>query len=120
VSFTEAERYFVNNTYNNTEIDELKIDTQAEFDRVFGMAAVMGEDGTPTSIDFAKEYVLAVIGRVTDKKTTIKANHVFVQDGKVVLKYRLDEGEKLSYTIHPNLIIILDRKYEGTVVFKKE
>jgi hypothetical protein len=120
VPFTEAERYFVNNTYSNTQIDELKIDTQEEFDRIFGMAAVMGEDGTPTSIDFAKEYVLAVIGTVTDKKTTIKANHVFVQGGEVILKYRLEEGEKQSYTTHPNLLVVLDRKYNGTAVFKKE
>lgn len=119
IPFTEAQRYFVNNTYNNTEIDELKIDTQEEFDRIFGMAAVMGEDGTPTSIDFAKEYVLAIIGKVTDKKTVIKADHLWQQGADIVLDYHIEEGDKLSYTLHPSLLVVVNRQYAGNTVFKR-
>lgn len=120
IPFTEAERYFVKNTYNNSKTEELKITSQEEFDRIFGMAAVMGEDGTPTSIDFAKVYVLAVIGTVTDTATTISASSLKQVGDHLVLDYTVKEEGKQSFTVHPVLLVLVDKQYQGEVRFNKQ
>ncbi|QQT26195.1 hypothetical protein [Sphingobacterium spiritivorum] len=120
IPFTEAEHYFVKNTYTNSKPEELKITSQEEFDRIFGMAAVMGEDGTPTSIDFAKVYVLAVIGTVTDTATTISASTLKQVGDHIVLDYTVKEAGKQSYTVHPVLMILVDKQYQGEVRFNKQ
>ena len=53
IPYIVAERYFLKN--NVSDISEPKITTQKEFDELFGAAAVMGKNGMPTKIDFAKE-----------------------------------------------------------------
>ena len=42
VAYSVAQNYFVNNTFENKEVETLKIDSQEEFDRIFGMATTMG------------------------------------------------------------------------------
>ena len=37
-----------------------KITTEEEFNKLFGMATIMGKDGKPTAIDFTKQFVLGV------------------------------------------------------------
>ncbi|MGE5363638.1 MAG: hypothetical protein ACM3SM_05865, partial [Bacteroidota bacterium] len=59
IAFSAAKNYFVNNTVKN--LDNPKIETSEKFNEIFGMAATMGCDDMPTKIDFAKQYVIAVI-----------------------------------------------------------
>ena len=64
LSYTVANNYFVKNNVN--DLANSKITTREEFDNLFGMAATMGSNGTPTSIDFENQYVIAVIEPDTD------------------------------------------------------
>lgn len=120
IPFFEAKNYFVKNTYKNKEVATLKVTSQEEFDKVFGPAAVMGENGKPTQVDFSKQYALTVIMPVTDKKTSVRVNSLRYRDTEIVLDYKITEGESQSFTTQPFLLILVDKEYSGPVNFEKE
>jgi len=113
VPYTLAANYFVNNSYTCEQLTSLKIKTKAEFDEIFGAAPTMGDDGKPTTIDFAKQFVITVIAPITDKQTDISVNNLKLQNKEIILNYKFTEGKKQSYTIQPALILIVDNKYQG-------
>ncbi len=111
VNFTVAKNYFFK---NNAEIPaNPKISSADEFQNLFGMAAVMGKDGMPTAIDFSKQFVLAVVLPVTDVATEIQPLDVKVQDGELVYEYSVKTGEKMTYSMQPMKLIVLDREFDG-------
>lgn len=118
IRYVVANHYFVRNDvkiFKNT-----KITTQEAFDKIFGCAAVMGKDGMPTSIDFAKQYVIAVIKPETDRPTTLIAKNLMKNaEGKIVFSYKALIGEKQTYTMVPSLIIVVDKTNTGDIVFKE-
>lgn len=119
VPFKKAERYFVKNTVSS--IDNPKIETQEQFDAVFGAAATMGKDGKPTEIDFEKQYVIALTLPETDFSVTIEPLSLVRNEKKeVVLSYQLTIGDKQTYLTKPVLAVIVDRMYDGQVVLKRE
>ncbi|MCH5600301.1 lipoprotein [Niabella ginsengisoli] len=65
VRYKIAEKYFIK---NDVTAVPSSVKDQAEFDTYFGAASVMGENGTPTKIDFSKEYVIIVDHNATNKK----------------------------------------------------
>ena len=112
VNYTIAENYFIK---NGAELPEShKITDQETFNQIFGMATTMGENGKPTEIDFEKKYVIAVETGPVQKETTLipgfLINHY---DGQLVFHYAVKEGEDISYTIRPVLLIIVDKEYEN-------
>ena len=112
VNYTVAENYFIK---NGAELPEShKITDQETFNRTFGMATTMGENGKPTEIDFEKQFVIAVETGPVQKETTLipdlLINHY---DGQLVFHYAVKQGEDISYTIRPVLIIIVDKAYEN-------
>jgi len=115
VPFTIANRYFVNNTYNDGDLLNPKISTPEQFKKIFGMATIMGPNGKPTAIDFSRQYVVAVIGKLTDRNTSINMNSLKQKDNGILLTYKVTEGEKGSVTIRPALMIIVDNKYQGEI-----
>jgi hypothetical protein len=115
IPFTMANRYFVNNTYNDGDLMNPKITTPEQFKKIFGMATVMGPNGKPTAIDFSRQYVVAVIGKLTNRNTSINMNSLKQKDNLISLAYKVTEGEKGSVTIRPALLIIVDNKYQGEI-----
>lgn len=111
IPYVEAQRYFVNNTYKDSGVK--KITAQNEFDVIFGMAAIMGSNGKPTEIDFAKNYVIAVIGSESNKKPEIIINSLKKEGENIALSYSIKEEEETSSTSKPNVILIIDKRYEG-------
>lgn len=118
IPFTVAENYFVKNTVKS--IDQPKISSQEAFDQIFGMATVMGPNGRPTSINFAKQYVIAVINPTTYYNTTLTP--VSLQKnrkGEIIFSYKIEKGEKQTYAVTPALIIIVDNNENGPVILRK-
>lgn len=114
IPFYEAKNYFVRNDIQNSV--PVKFENEKDFKEYFGMAAVMGKDGMPTSIDFTKQYVIAVTLPETDTETDI--NLVSLKkdtNSDIILTYKVITGEKRSYTIIPVRLLIVDKKYDGTV-----
>jgi hypothetical protein len=118
IPYTIAKNYFVRNDV--TDFKPKKIDTQKDFENVFGMAAFMGKDGEPTNIDFGKQYVLAVMMAPTNHSTDIKPISL-KRNGtmkSLVFTYNIKQDKvKQSYTITPCLLIVVDKKYDGKVTF---
>ena len=107
VSYTPAENYFVNNTFQNTKVETLKIDSQADFDRIF--------------IDFSKQSVLAIVAPASNKevKIVVKALETTLTGG-ILVKYTIDEGKDLGYTAQSSEILIVnktDKEVEFREVF---
>ena len=114
VAFKVAKNYFLKNDQQIPESP--KITTEEDFNKLFGMATVMGEDGKPTSIDFTKQFVLAIVLPVTDMATEINPVKVEAKRDSLFYTYEVKIGEKQTYSIQPVSIIILDKQYEDNEV----
>jgi hypothetical protein len=118
VAYIVADHYFVNNTVK--DFTSHKITDSKEFDTIFGMGAVMGKNGEPTSINFKTQYVIAIVKPETDHTTTLTpVSLVKNKNGKLLFTYRCETGAKQSYTIRPCLIIIVDKAHDGDVFIKE-
>jgi hypothetical protein len=115
VPFTIANRYFVKNDFQQGMLANPAIYSREEFEKIFGMATVMGKNGTPTPIDFSKQYVIAVIPPATENSVTLKAVSLLKTGSNITLTYSYKEGKKLTYTSQSFLLLIVNAKYKGTV-----
>ena len=114
VPFTELDHYFFKN--GQALPQDPKVDTAEEFATYFGAAAVMGEGGKPTPIDWAHEFVIAVVYPVIDIATELAPESLIREDGELVFTYTETVGEQQSWSMQPMLLIKVDRKYEGKAV----
>ncbi len=120
IPFVNANNYFVKNTFKDGDLKSPKITTKEEFDNIFGAAAFMGDSGKPTQIDFANQYVVTYIHKDTDLNTQLFVeSFVKNEKGELVFNYKITEGEKTSAVFKPILLIVVDKKYEGTVVLNQ-
>lgn len=114
IPFEEVKNYFFR---NNAEIPESPlIDSSEQFESLFGTAAFMGKDGQPTSIDFDKEFVIAVVNPMTDCSTELVPESLRKEDGELVFTYQETIGEQQSWTMQPILLVKVDRKYRMEAV----
>ena len=119
IPFEEVKNYFFR---NDADIPENPvIDSSEQFGELFGAAAFMGKDGQPTSVDFDKELVIAVVNPVTDRLTELIPESLQKVNGELVFTYRETIGEQQSWTMRPILLVKVDRKYKtDTVKLVKE
>lgn len=132
VPYTIAHGYFIHNDIDSLPVN--RITTREQFDSIFGMAAVMGKNGTPTPIDFNRQFVIAVDVPTTNRTTSIipvsleyvPASHATADArAKVVLgtnikyTYKVLFGAAQSYSTHPVLIIAVDRRYDAPIVLHR-
>lgn len=112
VTYKVASGYFIKNN-----VDKLpsKIDNREEFEKYFGVATVMGENGKPTSIDFEKEYVIAVTVDANNKLTELQPISLTKTGEEINFDYSVTEGGETSYTSRPALVIIVSKKIEGNI-----
>lgn len=114
VPFTELDRYYFK---NGQEIPgNPKIDSAEAFSELFGVAAVMGEEGQPTPVNWGKEFVIAVVNPVTDQATELTPESLSLENGELVFTYTETVGEKQSWTMRPILLIKVDRKYGAETI----
>lgn len=121
VPYKVANGYFVRNDVK--KLPNGKISKQKDFEAAFGMAAVMGNDGRPTEIDFNNQYVIAVSKPVTDRQTELEPVSLKGDgdgDGGLVFVYRTKAGQQLSYSMQPSLVVVVDKKYRGMVSIREE
>lgn len=114
VPYTEMQHYFFK---NGAEIPkEAKISDKAAFESLFGAAAVMGKNGLPTTVDFANEFVIAVVTPVTDHTTELQASSLREENGTLVFTYSKTVGGQQTWSMQPVLLIKVDKKYETPTV----
>lgn len=119
IPYTIAEGYFQKN--NIKLLSTSPIVTEEEFNSLFGMATTMGVNGRPTTIDFSKEYVIAVSKPETNYSTTLTPVSLKKDEkGNIVFTYKTIKGKKQSYSILPCLLIIIDQNQKGKLLLKEE
>ncbi len=119
VAYKEANHYFVRN--DAPDHSPRLIQTRAEFERYFGAAAVMGNDGLPTEIDFDKHNVVALIEPQTNIDTDIKVKSVKTDHGQLTVTYEVRQsGQPRSYSTVPMILLRIDKKYGNNVRFVKQ
>lgn len=109
IPFEEVKNYFFRK--DATIPDNPIIDSAGQFEEFFGAAAYMGKGGQPTAIDFDKEFVIAVVGPLTDSHTELAPESLRKEHGGLVFTYKETIGEKQSWTMQPVLLIKVDREY---------
>lgn len=117
VPFIIAQNYFIKNDVK--EALPVKITTQKDFDKYFGMAAMMGENGKPTPIDFSKNYVIVVEKSLTNKKIQIEPIDLNKNNNELIFNYSVSEGADEGFSTHPFLMIIVDNTVTGDVKLKE-
>lgn len=118
LAYTIANHYFVRNDVS--QYGTMTINTQADFDKVFGAAAVMGKGGLPTQIDFSKQTVLAVTMPPSGYEVELSPESLSSDgNGMTTFRYRAIKGaEHKSYTSCACLIVVTNKLNEGTVKFQ--
>lgn len=118
IPYTVMEHYFQSNKVE--QLPSATVTTAEEFQQLFGMASVMGEHGTPTPVDFEKEYVIAVSKPATDIETElVPVSLKRDSDGNIEFIYKTKTGDKVSYKMTPCLLIKVDNQYKGNVSLKE-
>jgi len=110
IPYAEAHHYFFRN--DATIPESPVITTQEQFDSLFGMATTMGEGGKPTAIDFTKQFVIVVVVPATDIETELRPVSLTKNDDHLTFTYQCRQGEKISYTMQPLLLIVVDKANE--------
>lgn len=132
VPYTIAQGYFVRNDVDRLSLN--RIISREQFDLLFGMATVMGGNGKPTPIDFNRQIVIAVDAPVTDRITTIvpvslefvpasqnptDSRAKIVAGSNLSFTYKVQIGSSQSFSTHPVLIIVVDRRYDAPVALHR-
>ena len=109
VPFMVAKNYFYN---HNVGIPGTKITTQEDFQKYFGMATTMGEEGKPTAIDFSKQFVVDVILPGSQWPLEINPLKVEANGDTLFYSYDIKVGQKQSYWSQYISVIVIDKEYE--------
>ena len=109
IAFTTLSNYYVNNTVDTKKKITKSFSSEAEFNEYFGAAAVMGANGQPTYVNWKTQYVLAVILPETDRATEAYPLSVVQNGNAVIFNYKVDKGDKQSWTRVPFTAVVLDR-----------
>lgn len=116
IPYTLARNYFINNDVDG-DVPEV-ITTQKEFEKYFGMAAVMGKDGTPTPIDFSRQNALCVALDDTEVATDMAVRSLRRTAQGMTLEYAVKRKGANTYTTRPFLLLLVDKKYGDKVTLK--
>lgn len=119
IPYMEANNYFLKNNSNEKGNGFIKIESQEDFNKFFGSAATMSENGKPTEIDFSENYVIALTEKETNKTTDIVVKEITKENNVVKLTYSVKEGAENSYTTKPVKILIVSKKYDGNISLNK-
>ena len=116
VPYTLAKNYFVKNTYPDKDFHFLKITSEEQFNEIFGAAALMGEGGRPTSIDFKANFVIALINNTTDDVSGLHVHTLTGGNGQLHVTYVVTQmAEPASFRSRYCSILIVNKKYDGKI-----
>lgn len=115
IPYTIAKGYFVKNSFKEV-LKNNKITSKATFEKIFGMATVMGVDGKPTTIDFKKNYVIAIVNPINNLSAQVIPIKL-IRNNKynLTLHFKIEEQEAQTYDSQSSLIVIVNKKHKGKV-----
>lgn len=119
IPYRTGDNYFIKNTFSEDKLANPIITDASKFSEIFGMATVMGPKGTPTPINFKKEFIIAIFQQASDIDLSYKALSLTkTAPQKLLLTYEEKWGKKLTFSMRPFLLLIVDKKYLGELTLK--
>lgn len=116
IPYEVAKGYFLRNDADPSVVRENpKISDAQRFSELFGTATTMGRGGTPTAINFNRQYVIAVTEEPTDLAARLEPVALEKVDNDILFTYNYIFGQPQSYTMQPVLLIVVDNQYTGNV-----
>ena len=109
LQYKVAHGYFVKNDVHCSQVPAC-IESKEQFDDLFGMAAVMGEDGEPTAIDFSRQLVLPLVLHATDTITHFVIKEVRKKGNKINVTCLVEKGDAQSFAAVPCELIVIKKK----------
>ena len=107
IPYTTLENYFVRNDVDCSKQQRLIINSKADFEKYFGMAATMG--GRPTEVNWKKQFVVALIMPETKRATSVEPVNVKEQDDVLVFSYHVKKGDRISHSMVPFTAVAIDK-----------
>ncbi len=120
VPFKVANNYFVSNAVGDGPLANPIIESQNQFNSLFGMATTMGENGKPTPINFDQQFVIALVGKVTDKPETYTVTCLANDKEGLILTYKLAIADKQTYTSQASCLLIVERTFINKIKLIQE
>lgn len=118
IAFQTVNNYFYRN--DATQRPQ-KIESQEQFDSLFGAAAFMGKDGQPTKVDFNREFVIAIVRDTTSYEDLLTPVSLKLVGDSLVFTYQEQLGkERRSFQIQPILLVKTAKKYAAKTLVLKE
>lgn len=118
IAFQTVNNYFYRN--DATQRPQ-KIESQEQFDSLFGAAAFMGKDGQPTKVDFNREFVIAIVRDTTSYEDLLTPVSLKLAGDSLVFTYQEQLGkERRSFQIQPILLVKTAKKYAAKTLVLKE
>ena len=115
VSFIRGHNYYVRNDVESKAVQTLTLETQEQFDSIFGPATLMGEDGAPTAINFNTQFVIAIVDTLSTKEICLQPMYIAYEGDDLVLHYHKTIGEEMTWTMRNMIITIVDKQFTGDV-----
>ena len=108
IQFTTLENYFVRNDVDCSKQQRLIINSKAEFEKYFGMAAHIG--GMPTAVNWNKQFVIALVMPETKRATAIYPVNVKATDNNIlVFSYMVKKGDNMSHKMVPFIAVAVNK-----------
>lgn len=120
IPYQVANRYFFRNDAALSSLTDPRIFSREQFDLLFGAAPVMGKEGKPTVIDFSSSYVIALVSPPVNRLNEFRVQSLKKEAGKIILRYRVQEGKEISSTIQPLLLLIVNKSQQGELLLKQD
>ncbi len=100
---TPIQGYFLKNTYTfDQNMAFFVFNDQASFDNYMGVGRTMSNN--PSVPSFTENVVAAIASKPTDIQTAIKVVKVEIQGDKAAVHFEVSPGEKISYTMTPQIL----------------
>ena len=117
--YKQARGYIVKKNYEVPASQYIKLESKADFDKVFIKASTIGWKGETTNIDWNKQYVIAVLQPAVEQFVSIAPTYATKQGEEIYIRYAELEGEEMTREYHPSMLLLVDKEYNGNINIKK-
>jgi len=111
ISYRTIRGYFFRTDRQVPEARYCKIENAAAFDSLFGAAAVMGPGGMPDSIDFSREFLLALTEAESNFETQFIIDSMTSRRDTLTATWHMLQEDSLTFSILSVQLVTVDLKY---------
>lgn len=115
IPFSPLNGYFLKSTWKSKKAKLIKINSQKEFDKIFGIGKLEGVNTQATPIDFSSSSVLAYILPKTSKVIHLEVLKLHQINKQISFQYSMLEGDNLDSSYFPFVMIKVEKGIKGKI-----